>query len=117
VPVIERRLRPRVLEALEDTRVVAVLGARQVGKSTLVQSIAGDEWPATVLTLDDQATRDAATSDPTGFVAGLSTPVVIDEVQRVPTGSANIVTAPRIADALTGRAEYLRPPTDAFQSG
>jgi predicted AAA+ superfamily ATPase len=34
--VIERHLRRRVLEALEDTRVVAVLGARQVGKSTLV---------------------------------------------------------------------------------
>jgi uncharacterized protein len=82
-----------------------------------------------MLTLDDQATRDAATADPTGFVAGLATPVVIDEVQRVPdlllaikarvdrdqapgqfllTGSANILTAPRIADALTGRAEYLR---------
>lgn len=43
VPVIGRHLRRRVLEALEDTRVVVVLGARQVGKSTLVQSIAGDE--------------------------------------------------------------------------
>lgn len=118
-----------MLEALGDTRVVAVLGARQVGKSTLVQAIAADDRPATVLTLDDQATRDAATNDPTGFVAGLTTPVVIDEAQRVPdlllaikvrvdrdaapgqfllTGSANILTAPRIADALTGRAEYLR---------
>lgn len=127
--LIERHLRPRVLEALDDTRVVVVLGARQVGKSTLVQGVAKRERPATVLTLDDQATRDAATADPTGFVAGLVTPVVIDEVQRVPdlllaikvrvdrdptpgqfllTGSANILTAPRIADALTGRAEYLR---------
>ncbi len=118
-----------MLEALQDTRVVVVLGARQVGKSTLVQSIAGGEWPAPVITLDDRATRDAATNDPTGFVAGLGTPIVIDEVQRVPdlllaikarvdrdprpgqfllTGSANILTAPRIADALTGRAEYLR---------
>lgn len=127
--VIERHLRPRVLEALDDTRVVVVLGARQVGKSTLVQDVATQDRPATILTLDDQATRDAAAADPTGFVAGLVTPVVIDEVQRVPdlllaikvrvdrepaagqfllTGSANILTAPRIADALTGRAEYLR---------
>lgn len=127
--VIERHLRPRVLQALDDMRVVVVLGARQVGKSTLVERIATDDRPATMLTLDDQATRDAATADPTGFVAGLATPVVIDEVQRVPdlllaikarvdreqapgqfllTGSANILTAPRIADALTGRAEYLR---------
>lgn len=126
---IERHLRPRVLEALDDTRVVVVLGARQVGKSTLVQEIANRDRPATILSLDDQATRDAAAADPTGFVAGLVTPVIIDEVQRVPdlllaikvrvdrdqapgqfllTGSANILTAPRIADALTGRAEYLR---------
>ena len=127
--MIERRLRPRVLEALSDTRVVVVLGARQVGKSTLVQQIAGADYPATVVTLDDQATRDAATDDPTGFIAGLRPPIVIDEVQRAPdllfaikvrvdrdqipgqfllTGSANLLTAPRIADALTGRAEYLR---------
>jgi uncharacterized protein len=82
-----------------------------------------------VLTFDDQATREAAEQDPTGFVADLPTPVVIDEVQLVPdvllaikqrvdddlrpgqfllTGSANILTAPTIADALTGRAEYFR---------
>lgn len=118
-----------MLEALDDTRVVVVLGARQVGKSTLVEQIATEDRPARMLTLDDQATRDAAFADPTGFVAGLATPVVIDEVQRVPdlllaiktrvdrdqtpgqfllTGSANVLTAPRIADALTGRAEYLR---------
>jgi predicted AAA+ superfamily ATPase len=127
--VVERHLRPLVLEALNDTRVVVVLGARQVGKSTLVQDIATRDRPATILTLDDQATRDAAAADPVGFVAGLATPVVIDEVQRVPdlllaikmrvdrdpapgqfllTGSANILTAPRIVDALPGRAEYLR---------
>lgn len=127
--MIERRLRPIVVEALDDTRVVVVLGARQVGKSTLVQQIASSDRPATLLTLDDQATREAALDDPTGFVAGLEPPVVIDEVQRASdlllaikmrvdqhqapgqfllTGSANILTAPRIADALTGRAEYLR---------
>ena len=127
--MIERRLRPLVLEALDDTRVVVVLGARQVGKSTLVQQIATSDRPAMMLTLDDQATREAAIDDPTGFVAGLEPPVVIDEVQRASdlllaikmrvdqhpepgqfllTGSANILTAPRIADALTGRAEYLR---------
>lgn len=126
---LDRHLRPRVIEALDDTRVVVVLGARQVGKSTLVQDVATRDRPAAVLSLDDQATRDAAVSDPTGFLAGLATPLVIDEVQRAPdlllaikvrvdrdptpgqfllTGSANILTAPRILDALTGRAEYLR---------
>jgi uncharacterized protein len=127
--MIARALEPRVLEALGDTRVVVVLGARQVGKSTLIERIADSRLGAKVLTLDDAATRDAAIADPTGFIADRATPLVIDEVQRAPdlllaikarvdrdpkpgqfllTGSANILTAPRIADALTGRAEYLR---------
>ena len=127
--MIPRALEPRVLEALDDTRVVVVLGAQQVGKSTLVNSVAAARPGTTVLTLDDSATRAAASADPTGFVVTHATPVVIDEIQRVPdlllaikarvdqdqrpgqyllTGSANILTAPRIADALTGRAEYLR---------
>lgn len=127
---LDRHLRADIVEALGDTRVVVVLGARQVGKSTLVAQIAEHDWPgAAVLTLDDHATRQAAREDPTGFVADLTTPIVLDEAQRVPdlllaikqrvdvdprpgqfllTGSANILTAPRIADALTGRAEYYR---------
>ena len=126
---LERHIRPHVVEALQDTRVVVLLGARQVGKSTLAREIARREHPATALTLDDRATRAAAERDPTGFVADLSTPAVIDEVQRAPdlllaikqrvdaderpgqfllTGSANVLTASTIADALTGRAEYYR---------
>lgn len=126
---IERHARARVEEALGDTRVVTVLGARQVGKSTLVEAIVQARGGIALRTFDDQATRDTARADPAGFVAGLSTPAAIDEVQRVPdvllaikqrvdrdqtpgqfllTGSANLLTAPRIADALTGRAEYVR---------
>ena len=127
--LLQRHIHEQVVEALSDTRVVVVLGARQVGKSTLVEQIAARDHPARLLTFDDLATRGAAADDPTGFVAGLEGSVVIDEVQRVPdvllaikqrvdrdqspgqfllTGSANILTAPRIADALTGRAEYYR---------
>jgi len=127
--ILERHLREHVVEALSDTRVVVVLGARQVGKSTLVEQIAATDHPARVITFDDLALREAAAEDPTGFIAELTGPAVIDEVQRVPevllaikqrvdrdqtpgqfllTGSANILTAPRIADALTGRAEYYR---------
>jgi predicted AAA+ superfamily ATPase len=115
--------------ALADTRVVVILGARQVGKSTLVAQIAAGEERRTIVTLDDPPTRQTAIDDPTGFVADLQTPAAIDEVQRAPdlmlaikqsvdrdqrpgryilTGSANLLTAPTIADALTGRTEYLR---------
>ena len=126
---VERHVRGRVEEALEDTRVVVVSGARQVGKSTLVAQIATSRGIRTMRTFDDQATRQVARDDPTGFIAELAAPAVIDEVQRVPdvllaikqrvdsdpspgqfllTGSANILTAPKISEALTGRAEYIR---------
>lgn len=127
--MFERRVRPEIVAALGDTRVVMLLGARQVGKSTLTESIAKREHPAQILTFDSTATRDAAARDPKGFVAGLQGPVLIDEVQRVPdvlleikqavdgdqrpgqfllTGSANVLTAPKIRDALTGRTEFIR---------
>ena len=38
--MIEREVRPRIGEALGDSRVVMVMGARQVGKRTLCESIA-----------------------------------------------------------------------------
>ncbi len=127
--LIERHIKPLIVEALSDTRAVCLLGARQVGKSTLVKEIASHEHPASYLTLDDEGTRRSALDDPTGFIAVISGPAVIDEIQRAPdlmlaikvrldtvndrgqfllTGSANVVTLPRIADALPGRVEYIR---------
>ena len=126
--LIRRWLLPLVEEAMEDTRVVFVMGARQVGKSTLVQRIAEKNRWTSVLTLDDQATREAAGSDPTGFIAGIPRPAIIDEVQRAPeillaikqtvdadtrpgqfllTGSSNVRSNRRVKDALTGRMEIL----------
>jgi predicted AAA+ superfamily ATPase len=126
--LIPRHVRGRIEEALGDTRVVMVVGARQVGKSTLVEELARQRG-AVVRTLDDQATRESARADPRGFVAGLGDGlVVIDEVQRAAeillaikmdvdrnprpgrfllTGSANLLTLPMVADALTGRIETL----------
>ena len=115
---------------MADTRVVVVLGARQVGKSTLLEQVASAEGAGReVLTLDDQTVRSAATIDPAGFIATLDTPVAIDEIQRVPelmteiklrvdrdktpgqfaiTGSANLLEMKQVKDSLAGRAEYLR---------
>lgn len=118
-----------ILEAVTDTRVVLVLGARQSGKSTLTKDIARHDYPATVFNLDNPITRGTAREDPLGFVAGITGPAVIDEVQRVPelllvikervdddprpgqfilTGSANVLTAPRVYEALTGRVQIVR---------
>lgn len=108
---------------------MALLGARQVGKSTLVHELAKAEYPAEYVTLDDPAAARAARSDPTEMIANLRGPAVIDEIQRAPdlllaikvkldsdnargqfllTGSADLLTLPTIADALPGRVEYLR---------
>lgn len=126
--IIPRMARTTILEALTEARAVAVLGARQVGKSTLVEDIAATDYPARYLTLDTKATRDAALDDPTEFVAAITGPTVIDEVQRAPdlllaikarldsaqtrgqfllTGSANLLTIPTVADALPGRVDYV----------
>ena len=123
-----RHLRPLVLEALAESRAVALLGARQVGKSTLVADLAATDYRARIINLDDEATANAARADPTGLIAGIAGPVVIDEIQRTPglllaikqrldsdrsrgqfllTGSANILTRPTVADGLPGRVEYL----------
>jgi predicted AAA+ superfamily ATPase len=104
------------------------MGARQVGKSTLTRGIAQSDHPAAIVSLDNKVARDAANNDPTGFVAGLSRPVLIDEVQHSPdllfaikeavdtdttpgqfllTGSANILTAPKIFESLAGRIEIV----------
>lgn len=116
----------RVHEALQDTRVVLLTGPRQAGKTTLARSLA--EKSRSYLTLDDATTLSAAKSDPAGLVRGLDQ-AIIDEVQRAPdlllaikesvdrdprpgrfllTGSANLMTLPRIADSLAGRMEIIR---------
>ncbi|MCL1898521.1 MAG: ATP-binding protein [Micrococcales bacterium] len=113
---------------MSDTRVVYVMGARQVGKSTLVTGYADQEDLPPVLTLDNKAIRDTALADPSGFLAGLPRPVMLDEVQRAPdlllsikeavdkdtspgqfllTGSSNVRTNRKVKDALTGRMEII----------
>jgi uncharacterized protein len=73
--VFSRGLAPSLATALSDSPVVFLQGARQVGKSTLVQTLPGRRY----LTLDDATLLSAATSNPQGFVDGLSGPVTIDE--------------------------------------
>ena len=116
----------RIRESLADTRVVLLCGPRQAGKTTLARQVAGDGLP--FVTLDDATALDAASTDPVGFVRNLDR-AVIDEVQRAPslilalktavdadprpgrfllTGSANLMTLPRVADSLAGRMAIIR---------
>ena len=56
--------------ALSDTPAVLVNGARQTGKSTLVQSSELGQSNRQYLTFDDPGILAAARRDPNGFVAG-----------------------------------------------
>ena len=127
MPVYPRHAFHRIATAFADTRVVLIAGPRQAGKTTLAESIARDERLA-FLSLDNPTALAAARSDPVGFVRGLDR-AVIDEIQRAPelilalkesvdadsrpgrfllTGSANLMTLPRVADSLAGRMEIVR---------
>jgi uncharacterized protein len=126
--MIKRNIADSILAALSDTPVVLLNGARQTGKSTLVKWLAEKKHKAEYITFDDATTLSAARNDPSGFLAGINGPVVLDEIQKAPdlfpalkvevdrdrtpgrfllTGSANVLLLPKISESLTGRMEIL----------
>lgn len=133
--MFRRSLEISVLRALSDTPVVLLNGARQTGKTTLAQAIAGGRG-AQYHTLDYATTLALACSDPVGFIRNLAGPVVLDEIQKAPglfpaiklavdsdrqpgrfllTGSANVLTLPRLSESLAGRMEII--PLYPFSAG
>ena len=111
---------------LVEEPVVAVHGARTVGKSTVVRSLAASA-ERTVVDLDDPETRDAVDASPSAF-AGAEPPVFFDEYQHVPaildtikaelnrdlrpgrfvlTGSTRYSSLPAAAQSLTGRLHVV----------
>lgn len=129
IGILPRAAGAALEEALWRFPVVAVIGARQTGKSTLVQTL-----PALAdrpyLTLDDPELRDQARGDPASVLAR-GAQLTLDEVQRAPdlllavkravdedrprrpgrfvlTGSANLLLMHRISETLAGRAFYLK---------
>ena len=117
-----------VRRALDVSPVVVVMGARQTGKSTLVQSepFAEDRL---YLTLDDPDTQERANVAADELVRSAPR-LTLDEVQREPdlllaikrvvdadrprrpgrfilTGSANLLLMRRVSESLAGRATYI----------
>jgi len=66
-------------EALKISPAVLLVGARQVGKSTLCLSLDRE-----YRVFDDLTQREAAKHDPQGYIASLPKPITIDEIQKVP---------------------------------
>lgn len=121
-----RWLEPSFEAAVHDFPVVVLTGARQVGKSTLLQQAESvRNWR--YITLDDYDIRRQADADPHALWAGTDR-LVIDEVQHSPkllsalkmavddkrrklkfvlSGSANLLLMGRVSESLAGRAVYF----------
>jgi len=126
--LIPRGIEGELRDILSVSRAAAITGPRQAGKSTLAKQLQAAGVVPNYFSLDDEALRTAARADPDGFALSLARPAVIDEVQRAPrlmlaikqildrdrtpgqfllTGSADLITARVVADALPGRVEYV----------
>lgn len=111
---------------MTEEPVVAVHGARTVGKSTLLRSLASSAGREPV-DLDDPASRDAVEASLSAF-ASAESPVFVDEYQHVPaildaikaelnrdlrpgrfvlTGSTRYASLPVAAQSLTGRLHVV----------
>jgi hypothetical protein len=123
---------PRVLartveDALAELPVVVVTGARQTGKTTLVQHLPSSPTRR-FRTLDDLRVLEVGERDPELLLREAPS-MTIDEVQRAPallravklvvdhgrrpgrfllTGSANLLLMRAVSETLAGRAVYLR---------
>lgn len=127
--MIKRVYEQRLGELLHTFPVVAVIGPRQVGKSTLVQ--AGEKLSRRpYLTLDDFDVLGMAEKDPRALVSGRDC-LTVDEVQRCPsllraikaevdldrrpgrfllTGSSDLNFTANLAGELAGRVGVLSLP-------
>ncbi len=123
---IKRTLSDHILETSKHFKVVLLTGPRQVGKTTLLRTLA--KKSRSYVTLDDLDARAAAEQDPAAFISRLSFPVLIDEVQYAPslfsyikmkvdedkkpgqfwlTGSQQFAMMKNISDSLAGRVAIL----------
>jgi uncharacterized protein len=140
--MIERRIKQKVIQALADQAGVALIGPRQVGKTTLALEIARTT-DALYLDLEDRADR-AKLDEPRLFLERYEDRLVIlDEIHRVPElfqdlrgiidrgrrrgrrtgrflmlGSAAIELLRQSGESLAGRIAYVdMGPLDVLEAG
>jgi hypothetical protein len=123
---LPRHATPHLQRLLDVFPVAVVTGARQTGKSTLVQR-AEFATDRDYLSLDDVMIRDQARRDPE-LLLERGERLILDEVQHAPdlllaikrrvderrepgryvlTGSADLLLHERVSESLAGRAGYL----------
>lgn len=122
---IRRHIENAVLERAKMKGAVVVTGARQVGKTTLLENLLPD---IAMVTFDDLLTRQRAANEPSVFFEFNPPPVFIDEVQYAPvifhyikilldkshkkgdfflTGSQSFELMQNVTESLAGRAGIL----------
>ncbi len=128
--LVRRHACSKITSLLGSFPLVAVTGARQVGKSTLAKQILED-IEGSYVTLDDPVALNRAAEDPLGFVRTSKGLLVIDEIQLVPgllpvlkaeidrdrrpgrflvTGSAKLLKMRSVTESLAGRSAWFELP-------
>ena len=79
---IKRAIEDSVLKISKTFPVLLVTGPRQVGKTTLLKQLAGED--RSYVSLDDPDARRMAKTDPALFMQRYTPPVLIDEIQYAP---------------------------------
>lgn len=124
--MIQREMTKVMKARAKEYPVLTVVGPRQSGKTTLVRSCFPNYNYAN---LEDPETRDLAESDYKRFLSAYKTPLIIDEIQRVPklasaiqvkvdenrsktgqyilTGSHQPVLKQTVTQSLAGRSAFL----------
>ena len=80
---IKRDLERKFLHMSESFKAVMVVGARQVGKSTMLRHLAEGQ-NRTYVSMDDTQLRSLAQTEPRLFLQTYRPPVLIDEAQKAP---------------------------------
>ncbi len=123
--MVQRVAKDKLKDLASKFKAVAVTGARQSGKTTLVKQVFKDK---PYLSLENPETRNFALEDPRGFLESYPNGAILDEVQRAPelfsylqeildnsktkglfilSGSNNFLLQQSISQTLAGRVGYL----------
>lgn len=79
---IKRNIENTIIKLSSEFPIIVLTGARQVGKSTVLQLIKDNDM--NYVTLDDLDARNLALNDPKYFLEQYSYPLLIDEIQYAP---------------------------------
>ena len=79
--ITKRTLKDTIFQASQSFPIILLTGARQIGKTTLLEACSENRTYVTLDNLDDRA---LAQSDPALFLQRYKAPLIIDEVQYAP---------------------------------